>query len=452
MTNNAHTEGENRKPSRLRFFLRLVLSIAVIAYCVFLNIKRCSITAFADSYTLDPQASLGLFGDEISGVYYRQSNSSTHEFTAHFAGYYSSNFPSYSSDRRLYPSNGGGHWDDTINILWWFPRDPTADVSQSVSSEVYLIYLAYFSSIETSSQIAPYPNITLDIDFGIDFNAYSFDTNILFSRSSSARDSGWSSARLLGSVPTIYNQMYPSGDGYGFSVNTPYPAYIDGETEAVQLGCIPCAYPPRDNSLSTLYTYSGIQCRLNGVESSFTAPVGNEVFILYLQCPTIVSDSPIITTAPVTSTAPATTRPPYTGDGVTTPLFTYDLSPIETNQEEQIRIQNENLQYVAGIFEGMNIIIGQLHDIYNKMVANGEIPVDLLPGYEWQIDSDVNDFVQNHITYTVASMNWNNVYRPVTGFYNMFQEYNFLDSFAVLGGISLAFGVFCWFVFKGRGG
>lgn len=445
-------EGESRKPSRLRFFLRLVLTVFVVGYCIFLNCKRCSVTAFADSYVLDPQAALGLFGTEISGVYYKQSNNTTQNFTMHFAGYYSSNYPTYSSDSRLFPLSGGGSWDDVINILWWYPRTPSTDVSSSVSSETYLIYLWPHGSLlggdfQTSSQISPYPNVTLDIDFGINFNAYSFDTNILFGRSPDARDSGWSSARILGSVPTVYNQMYPSGDGYGYSINTPYPAYVDGETEAMQLGCIPCAYPARGNPVSTLYTYTGIQCRLNGCAAPW-----QDTFVIYIQCPTIVSDNPVITTVPVTSTAPPTTRPPYTGDGVTTPLYTYDLSPIETNQQNQIRIQNENLQYVAGIFEGMNIIIGQLHDIYNKMVANGEIAVDLLPGSEWQIDSGVNAFVQNHITFTVASMNWQEVYKPVTGFYNLLDQYTFLDSFAVLGGIALAFGVFCWFIFKGRGG
>lgn len=453
--NYPSNEGGNRKPSRLRFFLRLVLTFAVCGYCVFLNFRRCGAVAHAagfDTLTLTPEQTIGLYGYSID-VTYTGIDNIDQLFTAYLNGVYSylPGYPTTSADPRLWATNDWGPFNGLCHIIWYYPADPTSAFDYALKHKEYVVYSIAFpkGTFYSHSSIA-HPNIRLDIDYNLPFDCKYMESWAMFGRDPAARDSGWTYIQHKTIPSSGYSQMMPSGSvGNGLTAYTPYPKYYDVTVHEDQ-GCNPMgviAASFGDKFADTVYRATGELWTLNGCDvAPYMSTAISDYFLIYISCPVLYMDyvPPIPET---TQPAPATTRPDFT-----TYNYTYDLSPLETNQINQINIQNQQLGVEMAQLDTLNYIAKKLDQIYNDMVKSGEIPVDLIPGREWSINSDISDFIQDHITYTVASMNWNEVYKPVTGFYNMLQQYNFLDSFAVLGGVCLAFGVFCWFIFKGRGG
>lgn len=476
MINNPRSEGGNRKPSRLRFFLRLVLTLAVCGYCVFLNLNRCSISVFADEVRLTPGETLACYGLHIPAIYYNSGSGSQVNVTFDYVGL-STDFVPSSMDQSIFyfsVQDAG----QANNALISLESSKAAFLRYRCSDLLYSDPLVgggvddrYFISSGTSA-ITQY-NFTFTPS--VDFSAVDYVEQMVLvpvrsdinrtepsvysnrrGQCSIVTNYGYRSTNMIaetnGNIPLLMCPFYRPDSPLDFR-NSSYSAPYSDTVMPM------AAYSLRDNSpaLTANSTISAFRFLWNW-SAAFVDdyPIGEKLYIeVWIQCPLISGDyvPPVVTTAPTTTTAPQTTRPPYSGEPyVTTPLYTYNLLPIESNQQVQIDIMNENLQYNAGTFDGINIIIKQLDDIYNAMKASGQLTVEQIAGLEWSIGTDVREFVQNHLTYTVASMNWADVYKPVTGFYNFLDQYTFLDSFAVLGGIALAFGVFCWFIFRGRGG
>lgn len=453
MINKPQNEGESRKPSRLRFFLRLIFSILVVGYCVSLNLHRCSIKAYAsdwDTRDLTPQETIGLYGNQIQ-LTYTGIDEIDHLFPLQLIGVWDTPhyWPTLSSDLSLFPSGPGGSWDDyNFNALWFYPS-LTQQYIDAYTSDLnrapFLIYGAKIPFFVTSSSIA-HPNIQFNVDFNFTLDIIQFDQYVLFSRDQESRNPGWSSviSDFTGLTSNHIQNMVNNigGTAYGQSVVTPFPSYVDSES-GINMGMIHINY----GSLlaSDTWRYLGQDFHLNGCEAYSSLGEGSW-FLVYIQCPQLTSNyfPPI----PETTEPIVTTRPDFT-----TPLYTYDLSPLETNQINQIRLQNEQLQVEYAQLQGINYICWKLDQIYNEMVQRGEIPVNFLPGDDFAVPTNIKNFIGDQLTtYTMASMDFTNVYRPFTSFMGIFDGYNWLDSFAVLGGFSLAFGVFCWFVFRGRGG
>lgn len=474
MINKPQNEGESRKPSRLRFFFRLVFSIAVVGYCVFLNIQRCSITAFADSVRLSLNQTLAYYGTEIPCVYYNSETRHQVQITFDYVG---------TSNDFLPPGE--------TNFFAFSLQDAGAANSALLNMQSQEAGFLRYRCDDLF-----YPSFTGDKAFvssgASAISQYNFDFNpsVVFEGVSGIRQ------MILVPVRSDINRNEPStfnwrlGQGViqtssglksfnwrsETSGNIPYflvPHYKPSSTLDFRPPSSDFSPPFADNimymaafsllengpNFTSQANVSGFQFYWNWggalLDTSgiyIDPPVSVEIWI---QCPEIYGEfEPIVvTTAPTTTTAPATTRPPYSGEPyVTTPLFTYNLLPIESNQQVQIDIMNENLAYNAGTFDGINIIIKQLDDIYNAIKASGKLTPEQIAGLEWD-SNDLSDFVGSVLTtYTMPAMNLTNMYRPFTSFYSLFQGYNFLDAFAVVGGLSLAFGVFCWFVFRGRGG
>ena len=117
-------------------------------------------------------------------------------------------------------------------------------------------------------------------------------------------------------------------------------------------------------------------------------------------------------------------------------------------------IENEILNYTAGVFDGVNIIIQKLDDIYNQMVARGEIPVNLINAAPLHtLDSDFRANIANNLTsYTTARIpEAGGAYEMIHSLYYRFTSGTF-EIFAIIGGLSLALLVLDWFLFHGRGG
>lgn len=475
MTYNPHQEGGNRKPSRLRFFLRLVLTLTVCGYCVFLNFRRCGVVAHAETNRLTPGQTLALYGMHIPAVYYNADSHHQVQVTFDYVGLSTDFVPSGSDSPFFYFSlNDAGQANSALlslesgkaaflryrctDLLYRDPMIGGTDDNYFVSSGASAITQynftftpsVNFDAVDVFEQVVLCPvradiNRTEPSRFSNRVGQFTILGNFGYRTGNMVYESN-------GDIPYFVVPFYKPNNNLDFRTSSYSAPYSDTTI------CM-AAYSLRDNQpiLPSNGNITGFNFLWNWAGAFVEdLPLGTPLSVeIWVQCPQISGGfvPPVITTAPTTTTAPQTTRPPYSGEPyVTTPLYTYNLLPIESNQQVQIDIMNENLQYNAGTFDGINIIIKQLDDIYNAMKASGELTVEQIAGLEWSIGTDVREFVQNHITYTVASMNWQDVYRPVTGFYNLLDQYTFLDSFAVLGGVALAFGVFCWFIFRGRGG
>lgn len=480
--NKAHTEGENRKPSRLRFFLRLVLSIAVIAYCVFLNIKRCSITAFADTFSLTPAETLAYYGLSFDGVYFNALNNQQVNVTFDYVGLSTDFVPDDSANPNffyydylfdnqagsvLYPAQASERpflryicrdliYNDTASGSDVASRYFYSSGSANINQYNFTLHPAFeITHIDSFKQMILVP-VRSDIN-RTEPNTYPNRRGSYIARTSIANVSGNMIAASNSNIPYFVIPYFKPQSALDFPpVESFSPPYSSTEIYMASFSfddlnrLLPSSY--------TDFTFTGLDFKWNWSGAILdTALLGTSLGIeIWIQCPEITGISyspPVVTTAPVTTTAPSTTRPPYTGEpSVTTPVFTYNLLPIESNQQVQIDIMNENLAYNAGTFEGINIIIKQLDDIYNAIKASGKLTVDQINGLEWNT-RDMSEYVGNVLTsYTMPSMDFRSMYRPFTGFKDIFDGYPFLNAFAVLGGISLAFGTFCWFVFRGRGG
>lgn len=472
MINKPQNEGESRKPSRLRFFFRLVFSIAVVGYCVFLNIQRCSITAFADSVRLSLNQTLAYYGTEIPCVYYNADTNRQVNITFDYVGTSNDFLPPGEENFFAFSLQDAGVANSALLDLETkkaaFLRYRTDDLFENMNSDYNFV----------SSGASAISQYNFDLEPSVQFDGVSGIEQVVL-------------VPVRGDINRTEPSVFPYRSGQGgvrsntgykrfnwiseTNGNIPYfivPHYRPDSTldfrasdnfdnPAWSSNCMyMAAYSLRDGSpsFSSMSNVTGFQFVWNWagayIHSLPLDPTILEVEI-WIQCPEIYGEfEPIVvTTAPTTTTAPATTRPPYSGEPyVTTPLFTYNLLPIESNQQVQIDIMNENLAYNAGTFDGINIIIKQLDDIYNAIKASGKLTPEQIAGLEWDTNH-LSDFVGGVLTtYTMPAMNLTNMYRPFTSFYSLFQGYNFLDAFAVVGGLSLAFGVFCWFVFRGRGG
>lgn len=364
-----------------------------------------------------------------------------------------SGWPTLSSARQLTKDPNipnGSSWDDNINVLWWYPSDPAAALQNTVKESEYLIYGCYFPiGFESHSSIA-HPNIRVTVDFPEGITVNDFENVILFTRNPSAVDSGWSYIQHYGSKTFPINQMSASldGSGKGQSLVTPFPENIDNET-GLTMGIIPNSVFDSQSMSGTPFTLSQEVWTFNGcaiTDGNYTNLPTGGWFIVYVQRPWIIS-SIEWPTPPPTTRPPETTRPDFT-----TPLYTYDLSPLETNQINQIRLQNEQLQVEYAQLQGINYICNRLDAIYRQMVANGEIPVNLIPGSPVELyNSDVRNEINGILTsYTTSQLP---DYEYEMDFVHRAFVFLWAEPWiAALGGLSLCCSVAAWIIFEGRRG
>lgn len=469
---NKPIEGGNRKPSRLRFFFRLVFTITVCAYACILTARRCSVSASADSVRLSLNQTLAYYGTEIPCVYYNADTNRQVNITFDYVGTSNDFLPPGEENFFAFSLQDAGIANSALLDLETkkaaFLRYRTNDLFENMMGDYNFVSSGASGISQYNFDLEP--SVRFDGVSGIeqvilvpvrgDINrsepsAYPYRSGQGGVRSNTGyKRFNWIS-ESNGNIPYFIVPHYKPSSVLDFrqSDNFDNPAWSSN--------CMyMAAYSLRDNSpsFSSMSNVTGFQFVWNWAGAYIHSLPINPTILeveIWIQCPEIYGEfEPInITTAPTTTTAPVTTRPPYSGEPyVTTPIYTYNLLPIESNQEVQIDIMNENLQYNAGTFDGINIIIKQLDDIYNAIKASGKLTPEQIAGLEWDTE-DLGDFVANQLTtYTMASMNFNTIYRPFTSFMDIFDSYNWLDEFAILGGFCLSFGVFCWFVFRGRGG
>lgn len=447
----------NNKPTgRISSGLRaiyLILKIALTSFVLFMAVSRCSLLASADSYTLTPSQTLALYGSSFTGSFYNKDTGIHQDVSFSCVGSTDNVWlPPGAPDGLNLNIQGWGHVSSSYQTIY----------NSHAQSAPFLIYSGtVYNYVYNNTN-----NTTLSFHFPISLNISDYSGMFLYSTGSRAYPHDISSVSTQRSS-LLFNTSFSSIENRQNIISGNYASYmqIPDTGEYNYIGTVPDDNMMQmqffslygDSSLhssdNSLFTLSNLQVDL-ARSAGHVYPTVNTYCIVYflIQCPTLESYSPPVVT---TTTTPAvTTRSPYTGEYfVTTPQFTYDLSPLETNQLNQIRIQNEQLQYEAGVFDGINIIIQQLNDIYNRMVQSGEIPVDLVGGFDWSVNTDVQNYVNNAVTsFTMAQITPASYFDTPNNIYDLFGGLNWLKPFALVGAFSTAMGIFTWFVFRGRKG
>lgn len=456
------------KKRGLKYWLSIISAACCIVYLL-LRIfgildNRMHLTSRYHAYAADTPTwttreltiaeTIGLYGYTFPVVYTGVDNIDR-EFSAQLVGsnYFNalfpdfSSWPSFSNDRRLFENiPGGSSWDDTFNPLWFYPS-VSNQLGEQYKSDLkrspYLIYAFTIPIFESHSSLA-HPNLRVTVDYQLPLQIIAKEQYILFQRDENARDSGWSFIQHVSTYSSAYNQMMSSQDGLGKgqSVVTPFPSYVDSET-GYKMGIIRNDYGSL--LLDNRFTVTGERWTFNGC-GSFQSAAFSETMLIYVQCPTITTDyvHPLPTT---TEPPPVTTR----GD-FTTYNYTYDLSPLETNQQNQIRIQNQQLQIEMAQLDGINYICWKLDQIYNEMVDRGEIPVNFIQAQTLPRDSDIQDFISHQTSFTLAQLPPTEYFDNADTLTDLMREFtNRFSWFYILGMFSLAMCVVCWIIFKGRG-
>ena len=400
-----------------------------------------------DTRVLTPQETIGLYGTRIQ-VTYSGIDQIDQIFQLQLIGTWDTPhyWPTVSWDERLFPP---GHWaNDNFNPLWFSPslnQQYITAYSNDLKRAPFLIYGCYFGGFFHSHSSIAHPNIAVNPNFLIPIDVINYEQCILFQRSADARDSGWSLVRHVTSGQTFSSSQMVNaidGSGKGQSVITPYPSYIDSE-DGLQFGMID--FHIGSLLSDTTWNYSGQQWVFNGCDVYNSLSEG-QWFFVYVQCPEITTN--------YNPPLPQTTEPPpeTTRADFTTYNFTYDLSPLETNQQNQIRLQNQQVEIELAQLNGINYICRRLDDIYNQMVRNGEISVNLIPADKVQLyNSDVRDSINGILTsYTTSQL-------PNYEYQMDFVHRAFLFLWAepwiaALGGLSLCASVAAWIIFEGRRG
>lgn len=428
---------------------RTLSTIALVLGCVYLLLrifgiidqhfhfqKTGRLVAHAAGSTdvyLNEQQTLALIGSSFTVTYHNKTTGLEVDLTAHVSG----------STEDLQDL---GHWG-------YIPFDYLNSQSQaSISPYNYspgLVYYVTFPTgfqFDTSNQNTFY-NMRCNFPFTLSGLTH-FEMPVFWSTVKDANYSTRSNAMLNTSLGLQSFDALRKGSG-----NSHAQAFLNFNENIPEDKIAIFSGFGIDFSNESSFSVSSLDCGFNACaiypNSAGLGDVYTNYFYIIVECPVISNYSD------VTTTVPHTTRAPYSGDyQVTTGQYTYDLSPLETNQINQINIANENLNYVAGIFDGVNIIIQQLDDIYNRMVANGEIPVNLIQADPLHtLDSDFRANIVNNLTsHTTARIpDAGSGYSLIHTLYYKFTSGDF-QIFAVIGGLSLCLLVSEWFLFKGRGG
>ena len=178
------------------------------------------------------------------------------------------------------------------------------------------------------------------------------------------------------------------------------------------------------------YDIRGMTLDAFGITSTQTN--SNDLWLI-VSCPTLYGYTPPVVTT--TETIPTATFPTATFPTSTT----YD----------PLKIINDNSNT---IISQLNTIIGQLNAIYNRMVAQGQIPVDLVPADQLHtlptgVETQLHQAIQGFTTSRLPDAG--NGYTFYGNLYSFFTT-DSLSFFGVFGGFSLALTVVCWFIFRGR--
>lgn len=420
---------------------RALTACAVIGAA--LAVAPFSLHAHAAEYTLTLQQTIALYGSDFEGTYYNADTgvTSTVEFLLVGTSDDSAFAPEHTFGYNLYIDNT--NISDTTyrnQCLSWLCGD-----NNTRPDTPYVIYRCNFlppiqDSFESSND-ANHTNIALS--FPVSFSGVTaFYQNIMYT-ARTTQGSNRSSVLLTsggGGIVTNALNRSPTANYYA-RFRTYFPSYDNGnESHMAWLNAFAIRHETED-----IFNVSGQQLALNHCDVIHPDDQLQYAFLLYVGCPSVDYGS-----EPETTTVPMQTRPIYTGTGVTTGAYTVDLSNVESNQQQQIMIENENLNYNAGVFDGINIIIQQLNNIYAAMVNRGEIPVNLVVGLQPDIiDTDFMDYANDvNETYTTATLPQSTLANSKSFITMLFRKIETFEGAFLLGSFALTLSVASFVIFR----
>lgn len=383
---------------------KLIKTIAG-AVCASAACAGLTISARAADVVLTPAQTVALIGSEIPISYYNNTTGLSFDKTLHLIG--TTSEIKYSN----FNYDGGAAIDQTP---WASITHATSTQETRFRSFNYAPALIYYTSFPVDDNLV-FSNTTthynMQIDFSLDLQGL---TNFRFPVYYSSRDSvgyGSRSDYTLFSSQGVQTGEVMHGSGAGTHVQGlfymgDYRNTDDAEDAVNYFSLFPISRQDEENPFSV----SGIMVGMNGCATTDSVycdtlsangiiPGMTYNFYVLIGCPIVSDYVPPVTTAPVTTSVPRSTFDWGGGVHATTPAFTVDLSTIEEQQRQQIEIENDNRNYNAGTFDGINIIISQLDAIYSQMWARGEIAVDLLDGvHPDYLSSDMRADVRNALS------------------------------------------------------
>lgn len=435
-----------------KFWICILGIITAVLFVVIVGLlDEFILCAHASDIILTPSQTLAMYGSSIPVSYYNNSTGITYNLTANYHGLTSSYW--MYNDRSVPPS-------DIPFLSVSYHQGAAANTFDQMNYTDALIYEVDFTGIDfVSSNSADHFNITVDLPF-----SFSGITGIrcpIFWSSVVPRDHSIytrSSALLTTSIgdfsvtPPGFNQHATSGlfwfsNPEEVSQNENYLGYFP---------VLPAQHFTDGDSKFDLtritYGFNRVRCILG---DSLPAPDIPLKWYFFVECPLLSDWSPPETTLPPVTTLPTyTTRPHDYSHYATTPANTLDLSQIEENQRIQIEIENDNRNFNAGSYDGINIIIDQLNDIYSLMQARGEIAVDLLDAPHLPSDPSISRYVDDHLeSFTTAQLPDETLTGGI-GFIGKLVSW-FTDSFGwlwVLAALNLSLAVLSFAIFRSKGG
>lgn len=436
-----------------RVFLYWALFLLAV-YVIILCFENSAISVYADGpsshpdsthvVTLTPAQTVALYGTQIQGILYPTKSGSPVTVTFDYA------FPLNSIG---YMDDGGG-FDYTAtrqNIYSSLSsRDTIASYIADCNGLVYVASSSQWGDVDTSAYgYTSTGNVQLHCPFSINLQGITGIKQALFySTLSSISNSQWTqytnNTMTWLSTPNNYTlQSIPSNSQYSSvyrSTFIPLPTYPyysgQGSLDETSLQYFTAFY--NSYELEDAFDIRGFTLDAYNVKNGSS---GTDLWLI-LSCPTLYSyNPPVVTTTEVPTTFPTQTFPT-----ATLPTGT-DYDP------HKIIIGNQNTQIMQ-----LNLIIGQLDRIYNRMVNSGQIAVNLMPAdplaelrtdIHTQIHDSLTSFTTSQIPINYRS-DMNGSFSFVNTLYTIFTS-DGLSFFGWLGLLSLTMYVVIWFIFRGRG-
>lgn len=436
--------------SRVKLALIGVAFAFALGSLLFIFFDEIYIPAHAVDTILTPQQTVALIGTSFDIEYYNSRSGLTSSYTADLVG--------STLDRAYWDYNGYSDAGDTIPFSQrGFNSDSTITNKFYAPALVYRAYIPNYQTTFFSSN--PSDRYNLSFSFSINLSGLSrfrFVTmpSIIYSTTQYPRNASWTANTSLGLLEgsaSLNSQTNRYERFFFFAGEAAYASTIESAF------CF--AYYDADitgDNFSLNGINYGVQLA-RAVSASYVAPdygyqqeQGGWYYIL-IECPIIDGVLPETTT---TNPPAYTTRPHDYSNYATTPANTIDLSQIEENQRIQIEIENDNRNYNAGTFDGVNIIIDQLNDIYSLMQARGEIAVDLLDAPDLPSDPSISRYVDDSLeSFTTAQLPPETLTGGISFIGSLVSW--FTDSFGwlwVLAGLNLTLAVLSFAIFRSKGG
>lgn len=437
------------KKRGILYLLRVVVCILAIGL-MFLRFTKGLKACALDPVQLTPAQTLALYGSTINGLLYTDYNAQSYtsiQFQAAFV-----------LDDIGFMSDGGGF----SNSRW--AENPSSNEYNTLTSDYIKNYISNTNAIvyvASASQwggtaIQPYTyteepvNIQLHSPLSInvsDIGGYQSYFMLCTKRNSFTQyprtPANQNKLKALTSIANIDFGMLIGGSYAGQSLPArallpTYAYYQDGNPlDENALGYFNGWYVDLYDEPDYSEPFDVTGFTLDSWCVSSVTSQSNDLWLV-VGCPMLYGYVPPVVT---------TTEAPQTYPTQTFPTGTY---PTGTSYDpHKIIIDNQNTQIMQ-----LNLIIGQLDRIYNRMVNSGQIAVNLMPAEPLaELRTDIHSQIHDNLTSFTTSRMPDEVSNGFSFFNDLYSLFTSgpLAFFGWIGIFSLMSLVISWFIFRGRG-